>query len=51
MIGKKRTPTWTTIANTINIGDNQLTVTEDVDWQVGEHIVVASTSFDHKEAE
>jgi hypothetical protein len=28
-----------------------LTVIEDVDWQVGEHIVVASTSYDHNEAE
>lgn len=51
MIGKKRTPTWTMIATTINAGENQFTVIEDVDWQVGEHIVVASTSYDHNEAE
>lgn len=51
MIGKKRTPTWTMIASSINAGENQLTVIEDVDWQVGEHIVVASTSYNHNEAE
>lgn len=50
MIGKKRTPTWTMISTTINAGENQFTVIEDVDWQVGEHIVVASTSYDHNEA-
>lgn len=51
MIGRKRTPTWTTIQSTINPGDNLFQTTEDVDWQVGEEVVIASTSFDHNEAE
>lgn len=51
MIGQKRTPTWTTIAATINIGENKFTTSEDVDWKVGETIVIASTSYDHNEAE
>jgi cell migration-inducing and hyaluronan-binding protein len=51
MIGKKRSPTWTMIDATIKKGDSSFTVIEDVDWQVGEHIVVASTSYDHNEAE
>jgi len=36
MHGKKRTPTWTTIASTIDADMNILVVSEDVDWQVGE---------------
>jgi len=51
MYGRPRTPTWTTIASTINPGSSSFTTSEDVDWQVGESIVVASTSFYHWEAE
>lgn len=51
MYGRPRMPTWTTIATTINPGDNNFTTSMDVDWQVGETIVVASTSFFHYEAE
>jgi hypothetical protein len=51
MYGKPRTPTWTTIASTIYPGNSTFTVSEDVDWQIGETIVVASTSFFHYEAE
>ena len=45
------TPTWTRIASEIAVGATTLTLVEDVDWAVGEEIVVASTSFDHNEAE
>jgi hypothetical protein len=38
------------IENTIAIGQSSFTVQQNVDWRVGEHIVVASTSFDHNEA-
>ena len=51
MYGRPRVKTWTTIENTIEPGDNNFSVSEDVDWQVGEEIVVASTSFNHEEAE
>lgn len=51
MYGTPRTKTWTVIATTINPGDTTFTVQDAVDWQVGEEIVVASTSFDHNEAE
>ena len=50
MHGQKRLPTWTMISATINPEDTQFTVIEDVDWKVGETIVVASTSYDHNEA-
>jgi hypothetical protein len=39
------------IQNTIKPGDYSFTTIEDVDWKVGEMIVVASTSYDHNEAE
>ena len=51
MQGKVRQPTWTTVAATISPGDSSFTVSEDVDWIAGEVIVVASTSYDHNEAE
>lgn len=47
MYGRPRKPTWTTIASTISPGSNTFTTSVDVDWQVGESIVVASTSFLH----
>lgn len=51
MYGRPRKPTWTTISATINPNATTLTVTDDVDWKVGETIVVAATSFYHFEAE
>lgn len=49
--GQVRQYTWTQLASSINIGASTLTVQDAVDWHVGETIVVASTSFDHFEAE
>ena len=43
--GKPRTPTWTNLAQTANVGANQITLKEAVDWENGEEIVIASTSF------
>jgi hypothetical protein len=51
MIGKKRTPTWTLLNTTVNPDENIITVKEPVDWKVGESIVIASTSYNHNEAE
>ena len=51
MYGVERTPTWTSLAATVNIGDTTLTVEDTIDWQVGQKIVVASTSFVPSEAE
>jgi len=51
MYGTPRPMTWTTISATISPGATTLTLTDSVDWQVGEEIVVASTSFVHEEAE
>lgn len=49
--GKVRQYTWTMLSTTIAAGDSTFTVQDPVDWAVGEEIVVASTSFDHNEAE
>jgi cell migration-inducing and hyaluronan-binding protein len=49
--GQVRQYTWTLLANSVQVNDLTLTVQDAVDWRVGETIVVASTSFDHYEAE
>ena len=45
MYGKPK-KTWTTLATTVPVGMNVISLNEDVDWQIGDQIVVASTSFD-----
>lgn len=50
MYGQVR-DTWTTLDATISAGDTSFTVSEDVDWVAGDQIVVASTDFDHNQAE
>jgi hypothetical protein len=44
-------PTWTHIAATVNPGDTTITLLEDTDWQVGEDIIIATTSFSNYESE
>lgn len=49
--GQPRDHTWTHVAATINPGDTSFTTTVSVDWQVGETVVIASTSYEMDEAE
>jgi len=51
MYGVPRFPTWTYLASTVNPGDTTFTLSQDVDWQVGETVAIASTSFFHTESE
>ena len=51
MHGIPRSVTWTSLENTVMPGDTTLTVQVVTDWKVGESIVVASTSYEHTEAE
>jgi hypothetical protein len=51
LYGQPPSHTWTSLAATLNPGDTTLTLSLPVDWKVGDQIVVASTSFDHHEAE
>jgi hypothetical protein len=49
--GVPRTPTWTELDVTAEIGSKTLTLIRDVDWQVGESIVIAPTGYFNTEAE
>jgi hypothetical protein len=49
--GKPAIPTWVDLESTANLGDNTITLHKIVNWQVGDEIVIASTSYDLKEAE
>lgn len=43
--GNPRSPSWTTLKTTANVGDQSITVQDLVDWQPGEQIVLATTSY------
>ena len=51
MHGPTRTPTWTELETTSLAGSNTITLKEQVDWQVGEEISIAPTSYEAREAE
>ena len=51
MHGVPRKPTWSMIESTAEVGDEVITMNEEVDWEVGETIVIAPTSYDCFEAE
>ena len=51
MNGKARDQTWGELSASVAVGDTQIVLATAADWQVGEEIVIASTGFDHKEAE
>ena len=42
---------WTFLDSTVNPGDSSITVTDSVDWKVGDKIVITSTSYEPLEAE
>ncbi|XP_038070546.1 fibrocystin-L-like isoform X1 [Patiria miniata] len=44
--GKNHSVYWTQLLITVNPGDNTLTVRDQTDWQVGDEIVVATTSYE-----
>lgn len=45
MHGVTRTPTWTSLNHTVDANATEITLIEAVDWQVGEEIVIAPSSF------
>jgi hypothetical protein len=51
MHGVKRNPEWTSMDITADKGATKITLIEKVDWQAGEFIVIASTSFEGRDAE
>jgi hypothetical protein len=51
MHGQARTYTWSQLSATATANSSTITLQDAVDWRVGEEVVVASTGFDHNEAE
>jgi hypothetical protein len=51
MHGPERIPTWTMMEETAEVGANQITLKQEVDWVVGELIGVASTDYNGRHAE
>lgn len=49
--GLNRSDSWTHLDATVAIGATQITLVKQVDWQVGEKIMITSTSFNKDEAE
>lgn len=49
--GEPRNPTWTELDVTADIGSTTITMIRDVDWKVGEEIVIAPTGYFNFEAE
>ena len=49
--GQNVGPAWTLLSATAEEGDTEIQVDDQVGWRVGDEIVIASTSFDHEEAE
>ena len=46
-----RVNTWTQLAKTAEAGSNRIEVLDASGWRVGDEIVLASTDFDHNQAE
>ena len=42
---------WTLLSATVNHGENTIEVEDEVQWSIGDEIVIASTSFENNETE
>ena len=42
---------WTRLAKTAPAGATELTLAQNVNWQAGDHIIIASSDFDYEQAE
>jgi len=51
MHGIKKAVTWTVLDETAEVGDTRITLSEEVDWNSGDVIGIASTSYSGREAE
>ena len=49
--GLPKTPSWTELASTADVGATSITLTQAVNWVVGDKIAIAPTSFEKDEAE
>ena len=46
-----RTPAWTTLGATVEAGGTEIVLSESVEWEVGDEIVITSTSFEGLQSE
>lgn len=46
-----RTPLWTTLGATVEAGGTEILLSRSVEWEVGDEIVLTSTSFEGKQSE
>lgn len=51
LTGKPRAFTWTRLAATAEVGSKILVLTDPVDWQIGERIVITSTGGNSSQRE
>ena len=51
MHGKTRTVTWTSLATTVPAGQNVIFLTDSVDWESGEQIILTTTSYSLSQTE
>lgn len=49
--GRPRTPSWTTLSNSALNNTNQINLSVPVDWQIGELVVIGSTSYHPNQTE
>ena len=49
--GVRRDPTWTELLTTVRAGDTEITLNTDVDWIIGEDIVIAPSGYDNTQTE
>ena len=51
MFGKPRSVYWTTLAATLEVGGNSIVVEKPTDWQVGEEIMISTTTYESRQVE
>jgi len=51
LIGQSRSTTWTRLANNASQGTNEIVVAGNIDWVVGDQIVIAPSEYEPDEAE
>eukprot|EP00794_Sanderia_malayensis_P006712 gene6712-7474_t len=51
MIGRPRKVSWTRLAKTADVGSNEIALVKPVDWQVGEEIMISSTTYESRQVE
>ena len=51
LIGRPRRVSWTRLSKNAEIGSNEITLEQSVDWEIGEQIVISTTTYESRQAE